>query len=117
MLCSGGGGNDQKSLATFARVLYIVDYLGLTLPAPARLLGKTSLEILPSPSHLSRLVEGGGGMGHSINIYPPWLCTVNPMGPVLALCLIRHKMCSFASIVTKRENVVTILAFIVCHEP
>jgi hypothetical protein len=43
--------------------------------------------------------------------------TVNPMGPVLALCLIIHKMCSFASIVSKRENVVPILAFYVYHEP
>jgi hypothetical protein len=60
------GRNDQKSLAKFARVLYIVDYL---LPAPARLLGETPFEILPSPSHLRRLVEGG--MGHSIYIYPP----------------------------------------------
>jgi hypothetical protein len=63
------GGNDQKSLATFARVLYIVDYQGLTLPAPARLLGGTPLDILPFPSHLRRLVEGG--MGHSIYINPP----------------------------------------------
>jgi hypothetical protein len=34
----GRGRNDQKSLASFARVLYIVDYLGLTLPALATLL-------------------------------------------------------------------------------
>jgi hypothetical protein len=43
--------------------------------------------------------------------------TVKPMGPVLALCLIRHKMCSLASVVSKREYVVPILAFHLCHEP
>jgi hypothetical protein len=40
--------------------------------------------------------------------------TVNPMGPILALCLIRHKMCSFFSYLSKREYVVPILAFHVC---
>jgi hypothetical protein len=33
------------------------------------------LEILPSPSHLRRLVEGG--MGHSIYIYHPRFETPN----------------------------------------
>jgi hypothetical protein len=56
--------NNQKSLASFARVLYIVDYLGLTLPAPARLLGGTPSQNLPSPSHLRRLMDGG--MGHPV---------------------------------------------------
>jgi hypothetical protein len=43
------------------------------------------------------------------------LYTVNPMGPVLALSLIRHKMCSLGSNVSKRENVVPILAFQLCN--
>jgi hypothetical protein len=55
------GRNDQKSLASFARVLYIVDYLGLTLPAPARLLGGTLSQKIAFP--LSPMSAGGGGDG------------------------------------------------------
>jgi hypothetical protein len=53
-------------------VQYIVDYLSLTLPAPARLLGGTPLEILPSPSHLRRLVEEEGWGTPYIYILLDW---------------------------------------------
>jgi hypothetical protein len=62
----GGRGDDQKSLATFARVLYIVNYLGLTLPAPARQLGETPVGNIAFP--LSPLSAGGGGDG-PLHIY------------------------------------------------
>jgi hypothetical protein len=60
------GGNDQKSLATFAKVLYIVDYLGLTLPAPSQIAGGDPVGNIAFP--LSPTSAGGGGDG-PLHIY------------------------------------------------